>query len=64
MSADHPVPRPMPSGIAGRLLDLADAVRRLPPPGRHDPEAFHIAKSELAARLADLAHDAERGGCT
>jgi hypothetical protein len=41
----------MPSGIAGRLLDLADRVRRLPPPDRRDPERFHIAKSALAAEL-------------
>jgi hypothetical protein len=43
------------------LLDLADRVRRLPPPGHRDPEAFHIAKSDLAAELRRVAIDAERG---
>jgi hypothetical protein len=54
------VPRPVPSGIAGRLFALADAVRRLPPPGHGDPEAFHIAKSDLAPELRRVAIDAER----
>jgi hypothetical protein len=53
------IPRPAPSGIAGLLFDLADAVRRLPPPGHRDPEAFHIAKSDLAAELRHVAIDAE-----
>ncbi len=57
---DRLVPRPAPCGIAGRLFDLADAVRRLPPPDRRDPERFHIEKSELAAELRAVAHDAER----
>jgi hypothetical protein len=49
-----------PNGLAGRLLELADAVRRLPPPGHRDPEAFHIAKSEIAAELRSVARDAQR----
>ena len=60
MSGDRLIPRPSPSGIAGRLFALADAVRRLPPPGHRDPEAFHIAKSDLSAELRRVAHDAER----
>jgi len=61
MSDARLIPRPAPSGIAGRLFALADAVRRLPPPGHRDPEAFHIAKSDLAAELRRVAIDAERG---
>ena len=50
------VPRDQPrSGVSGRLLDLADAARRLPPPDRRDPERFHTAKSDLAADLRALA---------
>jgi hypothetical protein len=53
------VPRiPAAGGIAGRLsgrlLDLADQVRRLDPPGRTDPERFWRDKSDLAARLEGL----------
>ena len=56
---DRLVPRPVPAGgIVGRLLDLAAAVRRLPPPGRHDPERFWADKSDIAARLDELAADA------
>jgi hypothetical protein len=54
------------AGIAGRLsgqlLDLADRVRRLDPPGRHDPEAFWVAKSDLAWQIAALAEQARRLG--
>jgi hypothetical protein len=46
--------------LSGRLLDLADQVRRLDPPDRRDPEAFHVAKSELAGQIAALAYDAGR----
>ena len=61
------VPRQTPaSGIAGRLsgrlLDLADQVRRLDPPGRHDPEQFWVDKSEIAARLEGLVAEARLGG--
>lgn len=57
-------PRPAPSNgigrrLAERILDLAEQVRRLHPPGHRDPERFWLAKSELAAQLAALAHDAE-----
>jgi len=57
---------PAPAGvgiagrIAGRLFDLANVVRRLAPPGHRDPERFHIEKSELAAELRRVAHDAQR----
>jgi hypothetical protein len=61
MSGDRLMPRQIPAGgIAGRLFDLADRVRRLPPPGHRDPEAFHIAKSDLAAELRRVAHAAQR----
>jgi len=40
-----------------RLLDLAERVRRLPPPNRLDPERFFLERDELgkAIRLAALA---------
>jgi hypothetical protein len=60
VTADRLAPRAAPSGIAGRLFDLADRVRRLPPPNPRDPEAFHVAKSDVAAELRRVAHDAER----
>jgi hypothetical protein len=44
--------------LSGRLLDLADQVRRLDPPGRHDPEQFWRAKTELAGQIAALDCDA------
>ena len=46
--------------LAARLLTLAEAARRLPPPDRRDPEAFHLARSELAAELRRLAAEAAR----
>lgn len=42
-----------------QLRDLSRAVRRLGPDSR-DPERFHIEKSEIATRLADLATRLER----
>jgi hypothetical protein len=55
---------PPDAGIAGRLscglLDLVEQVRRLDPPGRHDPERFCRDKAELAASRAALADDAVR----
>jgi hypothetical protein len=44
--------------LSGRLLDLADQVRRLDPPGRRDPEQFWVDKSEFVARLEGLAGEA------
>jgi hypothetical protein len=41
------------------LLDLAEQVRRLDPPGRHDPEQFWRDKTELAGQIAALAWDAQ-----
>ncbi len=46
--------------LSARLFDLAEQVRRLNPPGRIDPERFWRDKSELAGKLAELAHDAGR----
>ena len=60
MTTTQPLRPPAPGGLAGRLFQLADAVRRLPPPGHRDPEAFHIAKSELAAELRSVAREAQR----
>lgn len=51
-------PLPPLATLAGRLAEIAEAVRRLPPPDRRDPEAFHLARSELAAELRRLAADA------
>ncbi|MPZ36665.1 MAG: hypothetical protein GEU95_01160 [Rhizobiales bacterium] len=47
--------RPTLSDLPARLHDLADRARRLPPPSRTDPEAFHIARDELGADLEILA---------
>lgn len=44
--------------LSGGLLDLADQVRRLAPPGRTDPARFWEDKTELATRLAELADEA------
>jgi hypothetical protein len=60
---DRLVPRMPPDGgiagrLSGRLLDLADQVRRLDPAGRHDPEQFWRDKTELAGQIAALASDA------
>jgi hypothetical protein len=60
---DRLVPRmPPDAGIAGRLsgrlLDLAEQVRRLDPPGPHDPEQFWRDKTELAGQITALAWDA------
>ena len=58
------VPRQIPDAgiggrLSGRLLDLAEQVRRLDPPERHDPEQFWCDKTELAGRIAALAWDAQ-----
>jgi len=42
-----------------RLLDLADRLRRLPPPDRRDPEKFHIERDDLAAEMRRLAAETE-----
>jgi hypothetical protein len=34
--------------LSGRLLDLAEKMRRLDPPGRHDPEQFRRDKDRGA----------------
>lgn len=46
------------AGVAGRLLDLAERVGRLPPPGHRDPERFWLDRSELAGELRRLAKEA------
>ncbi len=54
------LPRAVPAGgIAGRLFDLADRVRCLPPPDRHDPERFHVELDHLAAELRRVAREAK-----
>jgi hypothetical protein len=63
-TTDRLAPRmPPDSGVAGRLsgrlLHLADQVRRLDPSGRHDPERFWRDRTELAGRIAALAIDAK-----
>jgi hypothetical protein len=62
VNGDRLVPRSVPSCFAGRLIEHASAVCWLPPLDRCDPEAFHIAKFDLAAELRAAAMDAERGG--
>ncbi|MDE2582759.1 MAG: hypothetical protein KGL52_14085 [Rhodospirillales bacterium] len=60
MRPPHTVPRDAPAaGIVGRLLDLAERVRRLPPPDRCDPERFHVERDHLAAELRRVAAEAE-----
>ena len=44
---------------AEQLESLADQVRRLAP-DRRDPEAFHEAKSEIAAALRRLSKEVNR----
>ena len=59
---DRQAPRPAAgTGLAARLRDLADRVRSLPPPDRHDPERFH-SPSDVAAELRRLAAETEPGG--
>lgn len=60
MTKQQPATGGIGGRLAGRLLDLADQVRRLDPPGRTDPEAFWRDKSEIAARLGELAREAGR----
>lgn len=60
MSNTMPTDAGIAGRLSGRLLDLAEQVRRLDPPGRHDPEQFWRDKSELAASIAALADDAAR----
>lgn len=58
-----PSPPPIEGGSgggAGKLLILADRVRRLSPHHR-DPERFHIDKSEIEADLRLLAKGGVRG---
>jgi hypothetical protein len=40
---------------AATLRSLADDARRLPPPDRRNPHAFHEAREDLAQRMTDLA---------
>ena len=40
-----------------RLYALAREVARLRPPDHRDPEAFWLAKSELASQLRSIAND-------
>ena len=53
-------PTPTTATLAARLLTLAEAARRLPPPDHRRPELFHEARSELAAELRRLAAEAAR----
>ncbi len=55
-----PVTTTAAASLADRLRDLAEAARKLPAPSHRDPEAFHLAKSELAAALRRLAAEAAR----
>jgi hypothetical protein len=43
--------RPEESGIVGRIFDLAEAVRRLSPPDRRDPELRRVAHDAQRVRL-------------
>lgn len=49
----------MAGTLAAELHEVARMVRRLGP-DRRDPEAFHLMKSEAAARLARIAREIER----
>ena len=48
--------RPDLATIAGRLRDLAQAARRLPPPNHRNPEAFHEARSDLGEEIERVAN--------
>jgi hypothetical protein len=52
---DSRAARPDLAAIAGRLRDLAQAARRLPPPNHRNPEAFHEARSDLGADIEHVA---------
>lgn len=41
---------------ADELRTLADEAKRLPPPNRRNPHAFHEARDELAVRMLNLAN--------
>jgi hypothetical protein len=41
---------------AAELRSLADEAKRLPPPNRRNPHAFHEAREELALRMLNLAN--------
>lgn len=42
-------------GVAVELLDVAERVRRCPPPSHRRPHVFHEARDELADEIARLA---------
>lgn len=58
--SDRPATAAAPSPLAGRLRDITDRVRRLPPPDRRDPERFHLERDCLAADLRHLARAADQ----
>ena len=43
--------------VATKLRDIAKAVRFMPPPSSHDPEAFHLARSERAHEIDLIAQE-------
>lgn len=45
----------MSDKAAAQLMALAHRARRLPPPSHRDPEAFHIARSDLGAEIEAVA---------
>jgi hypothetical protein len=58
----HRVPpnkRPAPGGTAAKLLEIADAVWRLPAYDSRRPEVWYEAKSAVAAELRRLARQKE-----
>lgn len=46
--------------LIAKLHTLSGRARRLPPPSCRDPEAFHIARDELAADIDAAAADLAR----
>lgn len=50
--------------VADKLRDIAARARRLSPPLAHDPERFHIERSDLAAHIDMIAHSISPRGDT
>lgn len=61
LTATPPAP-PSHGEIQRRVAELMEQARRMRPPMNHDPERFHIEKSELVHGLQSLEEDLRRMG--